>query len=72
MSDDIEEIGHHAFSGLRNLKEIIFSKNLKTIILCMFALCENGIITNPINITSNEEEYRKKGYAKKLINRCYT
>ena len=31
MSDDVEEIGHHAFSGLRNLKEVVFSKSLKTI-----------------------------------------
>lgn len=39
---------------IEDLKESYFSKNLKTIILCIFALCENSIITNPINITSND------------------
>lgn len=40
--------------NVKDLKESYFSKNLKTIILCMFALCEKGIISNPINITSND------------------
>ena len=40
--------------NIEDLKESYFFKNLKTIILCMFALCENGIITTPIDITSND------------------
>jgi len=40
--------------NIEDLKESYFSKNLKTIILCMFVLCENGVITKPINITSSD------------------
>lgn len=40
--------------NIENLKESYFSKNLKTIVLCMFTLHENGVINSPINITSND------------------
>lgn len=40
--------------NIEDLKESYFSENLKTIILCMLVLCEKGLITTPINITSND------------------
>ena len=40
--------------NIEDLKESYFSKNLKTIILLIFELHDINIITNPINITSND------------------
>ena len=40
--------------NIEDLKESYFSKNLKTIVLCMFSLYEEKVITNPINITPSD------------------
>lgn len=40
--------------NIEDLKESYFSKNLKTIILLIFELHDINIVTNPINISSND------------------